>query len=402
MALPPCTWNRDRGRRTVSLPDDGLLTAERSCIRTLNKKRTANPPNNDAVFLDVEVDTSPVSFPISSAATSGAAPAARALFARVASHPASLARPAKKARLESPSRRMLEINAVFSLNHRFAANPDYRAARENKDYTPSVGPPGADVHQTLEEFAPVDNATAGGPLITLERAARIVDAGLVAVPRTVTPTHSPMRFNKNMIDGSPLANVATAKMHHLADLATAIAPIEDPRAVSPNSSPERFAQEAGAASSSDAGPSDLVPTRNDPRDESFRATFYSDKDDKYLNRGHILLRKKLAELRRTRSGRIYFQCIGCQHLPRKERITCSTKAPRSIKSLYRHVVSFMMNHVYACPFISQADKDICKAAKQSRMKTSTKEYWRTSAKAIGLRDGEEGRGIVFCEPFEDL
>ena len=298
----------------------------------------------------------------------------------------------------------------------------------------------------LPKVFPLANAEIAGMIpLSPELAVSIVDATLTADPREVTPQPFPERLVKmENIEAScvhSLANKFAENPHYCGasnadayaisirtldadpcklaeifplvndeivstctlapELATSVVEKNlagDPRIVTPQPSPERPTKRARLASSSKSSASDRVPTEKDPRDESFCKTLYSSKDEHLLNPGHILLRKKLVEVRRTRSGKVFFQCVGCQHLPRGDRVKQSTIAPRSVEGLYRGIVRFMMKHTYECRFISQTDKDICKAGKGVK-KDATKAYWTESAKAAGLKDGEEGQGIIYCDSF---
>ena len=61
----------------------------------------------------------------------------------------------------------------------------------------------------------------------------------------------------------------------------------------------------------------IFPTVNDPEDSSFEKTLHSDDDTGKINSAHIHIRREVLEVRRSMSGRVYFQCklcISCVHI----------------------------------------------------------------------------------------
>ena len=52
----------------------------------------------------------------------------------------------------------------------------------------------------------------------------------------------------------------------------------------------------------------VFPTINDPEDTSFEKTLHSDDDRGKINSAHIHIRREVLEVKRSMSGRIYFQC----------------------------------------------------------------------------------------------
>ena len=52
----------------------------------------------------------------------------------------------------------------------------------------------------------------------------------------------------------------------------------------------------------------VFPTTNDPEDISFEKTLHSDDDTGKINSAHIHIRREVLEVKRTMSGRVYFQC----------------------------------------------------------------------------------------------
>ena len=61
----------------------------------------------------------------------------------------------------------------------------------------------------------------------------------------------------------------------------------------------------------------VFPTINDPEDTSFEKTLHSDNDTGKINSAHVHIRREVLEVKRTMSGRVYFQCklyIMCAYL----------------------------------------------------------------------------------------
>jgi len=145
------------------------------------------------------------------------------------------------------------------------------------------------------------------------------------------------------------------------------------------------------------GRSSSLPTANDPGDDSFCMQLYSPGEEGLINPTHIAIRRQVLEIRRTQSGKVYFQCGCCAHLPRGERgAKYSTIAPTSLKNLYHAFIRFMMYHVPACPHIPQEIKELQPPSATKDVKASgIKKYWRVNAIAKGLRDSDNGRGIIY-------
>ena len=163
--------------------------------------------------------------------------------------------------------------------------------------------------------------------------------------------------------------------------------------------PEQRAKKARTSISSEPPrPSCMLPTADDPIDESFLAKLYSKRDKGRINPAHIVIRRSVLDVRRTMSGRIFLQCSCCKHLPRWERARLSTLVPQSVEGLYRSIVRFMMTHVTACEQMPQKIKDL--SPKTSRLvHRGTKNYWIKSAKKKGLMNGNDGKSIVYyCLP----
>ena len=86
----------------------------------------------------------------------------------------------------------------------------------------------------------------------------------------------------------------------------------------------------------------------------------------------------------------------CKHLDRKNRVKSSIIAPQNIGCIYRAFGRFMKDHVPKCMHIP-TDLRLLDAKKTGIVRGS-KEYWISSAKDIGLRDGVNGDGIIYCPP----
>ena len=154
----------------------------------------------------------------------------------------------------------------------------------------------------------------------------------------------------------------------------------------------------------------LLPTADDPIDNSFLLCLDSTRDIGRINPVHILVRRHIFEVRRTaNTGRVFFQCACCKHRPRADRAKLSTLAPQNVDSIYRAFVRFMMQHVSSCPDIPhdirRLDARAGKIANNrnngggnqgcSRRSTGIKNYWASSAKRMGLMDGLDGKSIVY-------
>ena len=136
-----------------------------------------------------------------------------------------------------------------------------------------------------------------------------------------------------------------------------------------------------------------MPTAKDPMDPSFCTTLYSDKDEGKINPSHIEIRREVLEVHRTMTGRIFFQCAFCKHLPQNER-KGSIYAPQRVENIYRANVRFMMGHVRSCKFISQRLRALDPKAKNKVPKANIRHHWIKSTHAMGLINGDHG--IILC------
>ena len=214
-----------------------------------------------------------------------------------------------------------------------------------------------------------------------------------------------------------------------ASLVTVVSP-ERPSKVARQSSPSfsisslssnsftAAASTSTSSSSSSVARACLLPTADDPMDETFVMSLDSIRDNGRINPVHIIVRRHVFEVRRTvNTGRVFFQCACCKHRPRCERAKLSTLAPQGVRSVYRAFVRFMMQHVSECTDIPMEIKNLDAkskkvpnygggggggggAARNSRMRTAVggsgiKDYWEMSARRMGLMDGSDGKSIVF-------
>ena len=130
--------------------------------------------------------------------------------------------------------------------------------------------------------------------------------------------------------------------------------------------------------------SGCVPSTNDPEDSLFFLSLHSNKDKGKINAAHIPIRRDVLQVRRTVSGRVFFQCGCCSHVTRQDRARLSTIAPKSIEGLYRAFGRFFAHHVPHCQYIPKKIKSMAIAPQNNR---GSKDYWTISANAMGLKDG---------------
>jgi hypothetical protein len=145
------------------------------------------------------------------------------------------------------------------------------------------------------------------------------------------------------------------------------------------------------------------PLKNDPVDESFVLKTLHDPslDDGRINPVHMIVREHVLDVRRSMSGKVFFQCKYCAHLPVHERAHQSTVSPQSINKLYRANVRFHMSHVRNCEYIPEWIKSC--SPKKSRIGNSggVKTSWEESAVAMGLVDDVERKCIVYCSKDDE-
>lgn len=145
----------------------------------------------------------------------------------------------------------------------------------------------------------------------------------------------------------------------------------------------------------------MSPFKSDTLDTNFIKTLHDPKRDAgKVNSAHILIRKSVLEVRRTRtSGRVFLQCKYCNHLPIAQRTNQSILCPQSIGRLYNANIRFVMNHMPYCEYIP--DKIKAEHAMKNRTKlpngSGGKAYWKRSARCMGLRTDTDKKFIVYVE-----
>lgn len=73
----------------------------------------------------------------------------------------------------------------------------------------------------------------------------------------------------------------------------------------------------------------------DPMDEAFMMTLHSNEDEGKIAKAHMIIRRDVLEVRRTVSGKIFFQCRCCSLTDRPGSL--STIAPRSLEVSAKYV-----------------------------------------------------------------
>ena len=154
---------------------------------------------------------------------------------------------------------------------------------------------------------------------------------------------------------------------------------------------------------SSALPTDSSPFKNDPVEETFLETLHDPLlDAGRINPVHMIVRDDVLEVRRTASGKVFFQCKYCKDLPLQERANQSTISPQSIGRLYRANVRFLMTHVPNCGSIPARVR--AQSPKQAKLANFSggKQYWEESARERGLRDDLDRKCIVYCPIIHDI
>jgi len=137
----------------------------------------------------------------------------------------------------------------------------------------------------------------------------------------------------------------------------------------------------------------------DPMDETFLISLHSPEDKTEVNPLHNAIRRDVWEVRRTMSGKIFFQCGCCKHLPRNKREQLAIVAPQNVETIYRAFIRFMGKHIKKCKHLP---KHVAKLLGEDQKRTDggiwrgTKAYWAESASRRGLVDSEDGKSILFC------
>ena len=130
-------------------------------------------------------------------------------------------------------------------------------------------------------------------------------------------------------------------------------------------------------------------------------------DPNELNSLHCFVRAKLLEVfylppqKGKPNGRAGLRCLFCAHLPRKERAgtTMCSFYPKSLRDLYRSVMTWQRIHFRLCKHVPQVIKEEYWKHKESDQTRGKTEYWVTSATRLGFEDISDGRnGICFVQP----
>lgn len=138
------------------------------------------------------------------------------------------------------------------------------------------------------------------------------------------------------------------------------------------------------------------PFKNDPVDETFLDTLHDvNLDTGRINPAHMIMRNHVLEVRRSVSGRVFFQCKYCKHLPHHLRSNQSTISPQSIDKLYRAYVRFSMYHITHCEYIPDWIKEYRPKSSKIANSMGGKENWQKNAKKRGLRDDVQGKSIIY-------
>lgn len=169
--------------------------------------------------------------------------------------------------------------------------------------------------------------------------------------------------------------------------------------VSPPTTPDR-----PAASTSGRYYSSSLPTSLDPADESFAAILHVEADIVRINPVHVAVRRDVLVVHRTKSGKVFFQCRCCRHLPLSQRAKLSVVSPQCVNNLYRSFVRFMMVHAQGCEHLPAHVRALVKGGGKGgfvKARSGIKKYWASSALEMGLVDGEDGMSIEYRPPLPD-
>ena len=119
---------------------------------------------------------------------------------------------------------------------------------------------------------------------------------------------------------------------------------------------------------------------------------------------HVAVRRDVLMVRRTTSGKVFFQCRCCRHLPLSQRAKLSVVSPQCVDNLYRSFMRFMMIHASSCEHLPAHVCALVKGGGKrgfSKARSGIKEYWASSALEMGLVDGEDGMSIEYRPPLPD-
>ena len=95
------------------------------------------------------------------------------------------------------------------------------------------------------------------------------------------------------------------------------------------------------------------PFKNDPVDKSFVLNTLHDpalNDGGRITLVHMIIHEHVLDVHRSMSGKVFFQCKHCAHLPVNKCAHQSTVSPQSINMLYHANIRFFMSHVRNCDY----------------------------------------------------
>lgn len=151
--------------------------------------------------------------------------------------------------------------------------------------------------------------------------------------------------------------------------------------------------------SSDASSDGSYIDELDDSDDEQAITLYDPADEGRISDIHSVFRKDIYEGFVVPSGVRYagtvaFRCKFCKHLPAESRAAQSWVFPRTVEQMYRAHIRFNREHYPHCECIPQSIRNKVARLKKSSCRGS-KNYWVTSARKKGLKNGR--KGIVLCQ-----
>lgn len=168
---------------------------------------------------------------------------------------------------------------------------------------------------------------------------------------------------------------------------------------SSESEDDATSQVSASASSADEDVSDAsyVEEIDDSHARSF--TLYDPADEGRISDIHSVFRRDIYEGFVVPDGARYagtvaFRCRFCKHLPAESRAAQSWVFPRTVEQMYRAHIRFNREHYPHCESIPQKIRTKIAKLKKSSCRGS-KNYWVTSARKKGLKNGR--KGIVLCD-----
>ena len=94
-------------------------------------------------------------------------------------------------------------------------------------------------------------------------------------------------------------------------------------------------------------------------------------------------------------GRVGLRCLYCIHVPKKNTTSAASFFPKNCEDIYRQTCNWQRVHFQHCGSIPLSVKKKYMHLKQNDKTRGKTKYWETSAKTIGLEDGEGRNGIVW-------